>query len=324
MSQPSSLANQQIVTVFGASGFIGRNIVRELAKRGVRVNAVCRDPEHAKFLKPMGVVGQITPMRADVTDEEAIAGAVSGASIVINLVGILHSSGRNTFDAVQATAPGLIAKAAKRAGAGKFIHVSAIGADSESGAAYARTKAQGEEAVRGAFPQATILRPSIVFGPNDAFFNRFAGMAMVSPFLPLIGGGTTKFQPVYVDDVADAAMAALDRPEAAGRTYELGGPTVFTFRELMQLTLKVMRRKRLLIEIPFWAAKIQATVLELLPSPPLTRDQVELLKTDNVVAPGARTLAELGIEATAVDAILPTYLEKFRPGGRYNSDRIPA
>ena len=178
--------------------------------------------------------------------------------------------------------------------------------------------------MRGAFPQATILRPSIVFGPNDAFFNRFASMAMVSPFLPLIGGGMTKFQPVYVDDVADAAMAALDLPEAAGRTYELGGPTVFTFRELMELTMKVMRRKRMLVEIPFWAAKIQAAVLELLPSPPLTRDQVELLKTDNVVAPGARTLAELGIEATAVDAILPTYLEKFRPGGRYNSDRIPA
>ena len=324
MSQPSSPANQQIVTVFGASGFIGRNIVRELAKRGVRVNAVCRDVEHAKFLKPMGVVGQVTPMRADVTDPDAITRAVTGASAVINLVGILHSSGRNTFDAIQATAPGLIAKAAKQAGATKLVHISAIGADSESGAAYARTKAQGEEAVRGAFPQATILRPSIVFGPNDAFFNRFASMAMVSPFLPLIGGGRTKFQPVYVDDVADAAMAALDLPEAAGRTYELGGPTVFTFRELMDLTMKVMRRKRLLVEIPFWAAKIQATVLELLPSPPLTRDQVELLKTDNVMAPGARTLAELGIEATAVDAILPTYLEKFRPGGRYNSDRIPA
>ena len=324
MSQPSSPANQQIVTVFGASGFIGRNIVRELAKRCVRVNAVCLDVEHAKFLKPIGVVGQVTPMRADVTDPDAIARTVTGASAVINLVGILHSSGRNTFDAIQATAPGLIARAAKQAGATKMVHISAIGADSESGATYARTKAQGEEAVRGAFPQATILRPSIVFGPNDAFFNRFASMAMVSPFLPLIGGGMTKFQPVYVDDVADAAMAALDLPEAAGRTYELGGPTVFTFRELMELTMKVMRRKRMLVEIPFWAAKIQAAVLELLPSPPLTRDQVELLKTDNVVAPGARTLAELGIEATAVDAILPTYLEKFRPGGRYNSDRIPA
>jgi NADH dehydrogenase len=322
MSLSSKPDNQKIVTVFGASGFIGRNIVRELAKRGVRVNAVCRNPEHAKFLKPMGVVGQVTPMRADITDPDAIARAVNGASAVINLVGILHSSGRNTFEAIQATAPGLIAKAAKQTGAAKMIHVSAIGANANSDAAYASTKAQGEEAVRGVFPQATILRPSIVFGPNDAFFNRFAGMAMLSPALPLIGGGRTKFQPVYVDDVADAAMAALDLPEAMGRTYELGGPAVFTFRELMELTLKEIRRKRLLVELPFWAAKIQATVLELLPSPPLTRDQVELLKTDNVVAEGARTLADLGIEATAVDAILPTYLDKFRPGGRYNPDRL--
>lgn len=311
-----------VVTVFGASGFIGRNIVRELAKRGARVNAVCRDAEHAKFLKPMGVVGQVTPIRADVTDAAAIARVVQGPSAVINLIGILHASGKNTFEAVQATAPGLIAKAAKEAGVEKMVHVSAIGADASSASTYAKTKAQGEQAVRAAFPEATILRPSIVFGPNDSFFNRFAGMALISPFLPLIGGGRTKFQPVYVDDVADAAMAALERPEAAGQVYELGGPSVLTFEELMRMTLKQIKRKRALISVPFWAAKLQATFMELLPSPPLTRDQVELLKTDNVVSGQAKTLLDLGIQPTSLEAVLPTYLEKYRPGGRYNSDRV--
>ncbi|GHD64003.1 3-beta-hydroxy-Delta(5)-steroid dehydrogenase [Thalassobaculum fulvum] len=314
----------QLATVFGASGFIGRNIVRELAARGVRVNAVCRDAEQAKFLKPMGAVGQVTPMRADVTDPAAVARAVAGADMVINLVGILYQSGRNTFDAVQATAPGTIAKAAADAGVRALVHVSAIGADADSRSAYARSKAAGEAAVRAAFPAATVLRPSIVFGANDSFFNRFAAMAQVMPFLPLIGGGANKFQPVYVDDVADAAIAALQRPEAAGKTYELGGPSTYTFRQLLELMLVEIRRRRPLVTVPFWLASLQAAVLELLPVPPLTRDQIELLKRDNVVAPGASTLADLGVDPTPLEIVLPTYLDAFRLGGRYAGGRAHA
>jgi NADH dehydrogenase len=314
----------KLVTVFGASGFIGRNIVRELAKRGARVNAVCRDVEKAKFLKPMGVVGQVTPMRADVTDPAAIARAVKGASVVVNLVGILHQSGRNTFDAVQGTAPGLIAQAARDVGAEAMVHVSAIGADANSSSKYARSKAVGEAAVRAAFPEATILRPSVLFGANDSFFNKFASLALISPVLPLIGGGATKFQPVYVDDVADAIMASIENPAARGQTYELGGPTVYSFRALMEMILKETNRKACLVNLPFWGASIKATFLELLPNPMLTRDQVELLKTDNVVSEGAKTLADLGIEATPVEMIVPTYLDKFRPGGRYSTGRQPA
>ena len=313
----------KLVTVFGASGFIGRNIVRELAKRGARVNAVCRDVEKAKFLKPMGVVGQVTPMRAEVTDASAIARAVNGASIVINLVGILHQSGRNTFDAVQGTAPGLIAKAAKDAGAEAMVHVSAIGADANSASQYARSKAAGEQAVRAAFPEAVILRPSVVFGANDSFFNKFAALALISPVLPLIGG-ETKFQPVYVDDVADAVIAALEIPAAKAQTYELGGPEIYSFRELMEMVLKETNRKAKLVTLPFWAASIKATFLELLPSPMLTRDQVELLKSDNVVSAGAKTLDDLGVKPTPVEVIVPTYLDKFRPGGRYSTGRQPA
>lgn len=314
----------QLATVFGASGFIGRNIVRELAGRGARVTAVCRDAERAKFLRPMGTVGQVTPMRADVNDPGAVARAVAGADMVINLVGILYQSGRNTFEAVQATAPGTIAGAAASAGARAMVHVSAIGADAGSRSAYARTKAAGEAAVREAFPAATILRPSIVFGPDDAFFNRFAAMAQVSPVLPLFGGGATRFQPVYVDDVADAAMAALDRADAAGNTYELGGPSVYTFRQLLELMLVEIRRKRMLMAVPFWLASLEAAILELLPVPPVTRDQVELLKSDNVVSAGAKTLADLGLEATPLEIILPTYMDKFRVGGRYSGGRAPA
>ena len=314
----------KLATVFGASGFIGRNIVSELAARGARVNAVCRDVERAKFLRPMGTVGQVTPMRADITYPHAVARAVSGADVVINLVGILHPSGRNTFEAVQATAPGTIAKAAVDAGATVFVHVSAIGADPDSASAYARSKAAGEAAVRAGFPSATILRPSIVFGPDDSFFNRFASMAQVAPALPLFGGGATKFQPVYVDDVAAAALAAIDRVDAAGGTYELGGPSVYTFRRLLEMMLEEIRRKRALVAVPFSVASAMAAAFELLPSPPVTRDQVELLKRDNVVAAGARTLADLGIDATPLEIVLPGYMDKFRVGGRYAGGRAPA
>jgi len=310
------------ITIFGGSGFIGRNIVRELAQKGARIEVACRDVEAAKFLKVQGVVGQVTPVHVDVTEGEgAIAPAVEGADMVINLCGILHESGRNRFDAVQGTAPGLIASAAAKAGAAKFLHVSAIGADPNSESRYARSKAAGEQAVRGAFPAATTLRPSVVFGPDDDFFNRFGAMAESFPFLPLIGGGKTRFQPVYVDDVADAALKALETDDAAGKTYELGGPKIYAFRELMELVVAQTGRDRPLVNIPFWLASIEAAFLEWLPTPPLTRDQVKLLKTDNVVSEGALTLADLGITPTACEAILPTYLDRFRPGGRYNRFR---
>jgi len=312
------------VTVFGGAGFVGRTIVRELARRGARVTVGCRDVERAKFLKPMGAVGQVTPIKADVTNAGQVARAVEGAEIVISLVGILHQSGGNTFDAVQASGPGVIAVAAADAGASQMVHVSAIGADADSKSSYASSKAIGEAAVRAAFPSATILRPSIIFGPDDSFFNKFAGLAGLAPALPLIGGGHTKFQPVCVQDVASAALAALARSEAAGKTYELGGPTVYSFRELMELMMAHTKRSRPLILVPFWAARMKAGFLEMLPKPLLTRDQVELLKSDNVVAEDALGLTDLGIEPTPCEIVLPTYLDRFRPGGRYNRSRVTA
>ena len=312
------------VTVFGGAGFIGRTIVRELARRGARVTVGCRDVERAKFLKPMGVVGQVTPIKVEVTNAGQIARALEGADIAISLVGILYQSGRNTFDAVQASGPGLIARAAADAGVGQLLHVSAIGADVGSSSSYARSKALGEAAVREAFPAATILRPSIVFGPDDHFFNFFAGLAGIAPVLPLIGGGRTLFQPVYVQDVAAAALAALERPDAQGKTYELGGPKVYSLHQLMELMMAHTKRPRRLVNLPFWLASLEARVLEMLPKPILTRDQVELLKIDNVVSDGAAGLAELGVEATPCEIVLPTYLDRFRPGGRFNRSRVPA
>ena len=312
------------VTVFGAAGFVGRHIVRELAQRGARVTAGCRDVERAKFLKPMGSVGQITPVKAEVTDAGQVARALEGADMVVSLVGILHESGRNSFDAVQATAPGLIARSAANAGVERLVHLSAIGADAGSASRYARSKALGEAAVRDAYAQATILRPSIIFGPDDKFFNRFAGLSVIAPALPLIGGGHTRFQPVHVHDVAAGAMAALERADTQGKTYELGGPTVYSFRQLMELMMTHTKRPRRLIEVPFWAASLKARFLEMLPNPLLTRDQVLLLKTDNVVAADALGLVDLGITGTACEVVLPTYLDRFRPGGRYNRSRVTA
>ena len=310
--------------VFGGSGFVGRNIVRELAARGALVTVGCRDVERAKFLKPMGAVGQVTPVKADVTNAAQVARAADGAEFVVSLVGILYESGRNTFDAVQAAGPGLVARAAADAGARRLVHVSAIGADPASPSRYARTKAAGEAALRDAFPEATILRPSVVFGPDDDFFNRFGAMAATAPALPLIGGGRTRLQPVYVRDVARAALAALEAPDAAGRTYELAGPRVYTFREAMELMLAEVRRRRPLVDLPFPVARLLAGFAELLPVPPLTRDQVALLKADNVASGGAPGLADLGVEATACEIVLPEYLDRFRPGGRYNRDRAAA
>lgn len=307
----------RVAAVFGGSGFIGRYVVQRLAQAGWVVRICARDVEKAGKLKHLGVVGQIAPVLTNIRDDRSVAAAVAGADAVVNLVGILFESGRNRFEAVQAEGPGRIARAAKAAGVRAFVHVSAIGADPRSPAQYARSKAAGEAAAFEAFPEATVLRPSIVFGPEDDFFNQFAAMARIAPFLPLIGGGGTKFQPVYVDDVAAAVMAALERPEAQGATYELGGPRVYSFRELLEHVLAETGRKTPLLPIPFAAASLLGRFGELLPKPVLTRDQVKLLKADNVVAEGAKTLADLGIDAQAVEAITPGYLWRFRTAGRW-------
>lgn len=308
---------QSLVTVIGGSGFIGRHLVARLAQEGWQIRVAVRRPDEALFLKPAGVIGQITPVPANIRDQASIEAAVAGADAVINLVGILHESGRQSFKAVQAEGPGRAAEAAKRAGASRFVQISAIGADANSSSAYARTKAAGEQAVLRAFPSATILRPSIVIGPEDGFFNRFAQMAMIAPALPLIGGGRTKFQPVYVGDVAAAAVSALTLPEAQGKTYELAGPRIYSFRQLMEILLKEIGRRRLLLPLPFAIAGLMGAVMQCLPSPQLTLDQVRLLKRDNIASPGAPGLDHLGVQPTALESVLPTYLDKYRKRGYY-------
>jgi len=313
----------RIITVFGGSGFIGRHLVNRLARLdATTIRVACRHPDQAAFLLPAGEIGQIIPIATDIFSDESVAMAVAGADTVINLIGILYERGRWSFEAVQAEAPGRIARAARAAGVRRMVQVSAIGADANSPAAYARTKAEGERRVLEAFPEATILRPSIVFGAEDGFFNRFAAMALVSPLLPLIGGGRTRFQPVHVGDVAEAVMAALRDPQTRGRVYELGGPGVYSFRQLMELLLTQIHRRRALLPIPWWLARIQAAVFECLPRPMLTRDQVELLKTDNVVSATARGFPELGIEPTGLEAVLPSYLARFRPGNRRRPEPV--
>ena len=310
------------VTVFGGSGFIGRHLVQRLARAGVRVTVAVRSPRHADFLRPRGDVGQIVPVAADILDPAAVAAAVAGADGVVNLVGILYARGRYAFDAVHAEGAEIVAKAAAAAGVQRLVQVSAIGADADSPSAYARSKAAGEAAVRAAFPLATILRPSVLFGPEDDFFNRFAAMARMSPVLPLFGGGETKFQPVYVGDVADAIVRSLNEPSRPnsgilGHTFELGGPTVYSFEELMRLVLAETGRDAALIKLPFFAADVIGTFAPLFPlgAPLLTRDQAKLLRIDNVVHEGAAGFAQLGIVPTAAEAILPSYLARFRKGG---------
>lgn len=303
--------------VLGGSGFIGRYVVQRLAARGDVIAVGCRRAEGAKFLMPQGNVGQIAALNLAIDDERVLPAFLAGNEALVNCVGILAESGAQRFDRVHHTGPARLARLAREAGIERFVHISAIGADSRSTSAYARTKAAGEAAVRDAFPTVTILRPSVVFGPEDQFFNRFGAMAMVSPVLPLIGGGQTRFQPVYVGDVADAVLKCLDDPATAGRTYELGGPKIYSFRELVELLLGEIRRKRLLLDLPFKLAAFQARLMSILPNPPLTPDQVELLKRDNVVSSGAMNLAVLGIAPTAVEGILPTYLDRFRRGGWY-------
>jgi NADH dehydrogenase len=310
----------QLITVFGGSGFLGRHVVRALAKRGYRIRVAVRRPELAGHLQPLGRVGQISPVQANLRYPASIAAAVRDSHAVINLVGILFERGRQEFEAVQAAGAEAVALAAAAHGT-KLIHVSAIGADENSTSAYARSKAKGEKLVHAAVPGATILRPSIVFGPEDDFFNKFAAIARFAPALPLIGGGTTRFQPVYVGDVAEAVARAVEGVARPGTVYELGGPEVFTFKELMEFVLATIERKRLLVPVPFFAARIKAGFLQFLPKPLLTPDQVELLRSDNVVSAEAvahrATLAGLGISPAAVEAIVPTYLWRFRKTGQF-------
>jgi NADH dehydrogenase len=307
--------------VLGGSGFVGRYIVSHLAARGALVVVGCRHAEAAKFLKPTGNVGQIATVNIDLADAERLSAFLAGNHALINCVGILRESGRQTFELVHHTGPARLARLAREAGVERLVHISAIGADLRSSSAYARTKAAGEAAVRDAFPTGTILRLSVVFGAEDQFFNRFATMAMVAPVLPLIGGGETRFQPVYVGDVAAAAVACLDDPATAGRTYELGGPKVYTLRELLEMLLGEIRRRRRFVDLPFGLAGAMARLMTVLPDPPLTPDQVELLKSDNIAGLGALGLDSLGITATAVEAVLPTYLDRFRRGGWYTRRR---
>ena len=301
----------KVVTIFGGSGFIGRYVVKRLADLGAVIRVPTRRPERAIFLKPLGAVGQINIEPWNPTAAGEVERLLAGSDLAVSLIGILFERRGGDFERVQGLLPGEIGTAAAKHGVARLAHVSAIGADPNSPSVYGRTKAAGEAAVKAAFPSATILRPSIVFGPEDGFFNRFARMSQISPALPLIGGGRTRFQPVYVGDVADAVVAALTRPDAAGRTYELGGPGIYTFRELLAYLLQVTGRRRLLLDLPFGIAALQARLLQFLPEPPLTPDQLELLKSDNVVAAGALGLADLGVTPTPLELIVPTYLKAF-------------
>lgn len=304
------------ITVFGGSGFLGRYVVRALAKKGWRIKVATRRPNRAFFLRPMGQVGQIGFVKCDVADAGQIAHAMAGSQAAVNLAGILFQRGQ-TFQDVHVKGPEAIAEAASRLGLRAFVHVSAIGADAESESRYAETKAEGEKRVREAFPHAVIMRPSLLFGPEDRFFNRFAELARFLPALPLIGGGRTRFQPVFVGDAAAAIVTALDEPHAQGRTYELGGPTIYSFRQLMEIMLAVIERKRVLVPLPFWLAFLKSIFLQLAPKPLLTPDQVRLLKYDNVVSPTAHTLKDLGITPTTVEAEVPNYLWRYRAKGEY-------
>ena len=312
-----------LVTVYGGSGFLGRHLVRALAKRHYRIRVAVRRPDLAFHLQPLGRVGQINPVQANLRNADSVEAAAHGADIVINLVGILFQRGRQHFDTVHTEGAANVARAAKAHGA-RLVHVSAIGADENSTSAYARSKAAAERLVRDVVPDTTVMRPSIMFGPEDNFFNLFASLARMSPVLPLIGGGHTRFQPVFVGDVARAIARAVDGEARAGTTYELGGPEIRTFREILEYILKTIERRRILVPIPFLVAKLQASLMQFMPTPLLTPDQVELLRTDNVVSQEAitqqRTLQGLGITTPEpIEAIVPSYLWRFRKTGQFRT-----
>jgi uncharacterized protein YbjT (DUF2867 family) len=316
---------ETLVTVFGGSGFLGRHVVRALAQRQYRIRAAVRRPELCGYLRPMGRVGQINAVQANLRYPESIAAAVRDTDIVVNLVGILFERGAQRFDAVQVEGAEAVALAAKASGA-RLVHISAIGADENSLSHYARSKAEGEQRVLAADPSATIMRPSTLFGPEDDFFNRFAALARIAPALPLPGGGHTRFQPAFVGNVAEAIAKAVDGDTKAGAIYELGGPDARSFKELMEFTLATIQRRRLLVPVPFPVMKLQAAFLQFMPKPLLTPDQVELLKIDNVVSDTARqdgrTLEGLGIIPETVDAIVPSYLWRFRKAGQFDARTV--
>ncbi|MGE0039108.1 MAG: complex I NDUFA9 subunit family protein [Xanthobacteraceae bacterium] len=311
-----------LVTVYGGSGFLGRHVVRALAKRGYRIRVAVRRPELAGFLQPMGRVGQIHAVQANLRYPESVAAAAQDAEVLINLVGILYERGRQTFESVQSLGADAVAQAAKARGA-RLVHVSALGADEYAPSAYARTKAAGEQLALATVPSATIFRPSIVFGPEDDFFNKFAGLARISPVLPLVGGGHTRFQPVFAGDVANAIAAAVEGRAKSGATYELGGPEVKTFRELMEFVLHTIGRSRLLVPIPFALARFKASFLQYMPKPLLTPDQVELLRGDIVVSEAAsregRTFEGLGLDPVTIESVVPSYLWRFRKTGQFGA-----
>ena len=309
-----------LVTVFGGSGFVGTQVVRALAKRGWRVRVAARRPQRAYDVLPFGDVGQIQLKRCDINNPAHVAAAVEGASAVVNLVGILYQAPGRSFEAVHVDGPRAIAEASAAAGVNQLVQMSAIGADPDGPSSYARSKARGEVAVREAFPDATVIRPSIIFGPGDGFFNRFAQMAGISPVLPLFGGGDGLFQPVYVGDVAQAIARSLEDVSAPGQTYELGGPRTYSFKDLMQIVCRETRRQRILLPLPHIAASaigLAGDMQSILMEPILTSDQALLLKQDNVVGEGVAGLAALGIEPTSVESIVPTYLWRYRRGGQF-------
>ncbi len=315
----SALAPGALVTVVGGSGFLGRYIVQRLAEAGLRVRVAVRHPETALFLKPLGSLGQVQLVHGNITSDAQMAAAFDGAAAGVNLVGILAESGKQRFDAVQAEGAGRAARAAAAAGVRHYVQVSAIGADAASPVPYVRSKAQGEAAVLAAIPTATILRPSLVIGPEDQFLNRFAAMARLSPILPVIAGNT-RFQPVFVMDVAAAVVAALNSPAAAGRTYELGGADVLSFRAILAMINAETRQQRRLLEVPGWIAALMAKLGDVLPFMPMTSDQLAMLGKDNVVTSGMPGLADLGVEATPMAAFVPAMLERYRPSGRFNQN----
>jgi NADH dehydrogenase len=311
---------QNLVTVFGGSGFVGTQAVRQLAKAGWRIRVAVRNPSLAYDMRLHGDVGQIDVVQANIRNPASVRRALDGATAALNLVGVLYETGRQGFQAIHAMGARNVAEAARELGVTRLVQMSALGADADSASKYARTKAEGEAAARAVYADAVVIRPSIVFGPDDHFFNRFAAMASFSPVLPLIGGGATRFQPVFVGDVGKALTYAVTAPDAAGATYELGGPAAFSFRELMQIMLAETQRRRLLLPLPFAVAKplgaLGNLVAGIIP-PPISSDQVELLKSDNVVSGRYPGLAEMGITPTTLEAVLPTYLYRYRRGGQY-------
>ncbi len=316
----SKLTSENLVTIIGANGFVGRHVVRELAKTGVRIRAAVRRPNEAMLLRTMGSVGQIQLVQANIRDTASLDVAITGADTVVNLAGVIASRGKQTFHATHEQGAENVARICTEQGVRQLVHMSALGADIRSVSRYSQSKIRGEKEVLRNFPAATILRPSVIFGPEDNFFGRFAMLAKALPVLPLVGGGQTKFQPIYVDDVADAVVAILSKPDSRGQTYELGGPRVWTLEEVYKFVLDATHRTRMVIPLSFAMAKFASLFLQLLPGHILRPDQVNMLREDNVVSDDAMTLADLGIIPQPAEIIMPKYLVRYRKAGAYERD----